>query len=58
MPTDLLLNLKQEELDNPNEEEPLEEEGDVDDVHLFADDKFDPEYRVSTWKQTILGKML
>lgn len=54
----VLLNLKQEESDSENEEEHQEEDGEVDDVQLFADEKFDPEFRVSTWEQTILGKLL
>lgn len=58
MQIDLLLNLKQGESDNADEEETQEEEGGVDDVQLFADEKFDPEFRVSTWEQTILGKLL
>ena len=53
-----LLNLKQVESENEDEEERKEEEGEVDEVQLFADEKFDPEYRVSTWEQTILGKLL
>ena len=52
------LNLKQRESDTEDEEEHQEEEGEVDDVQLFADEKFDPEFRVSTWEQTILGKLL
>lgn len=54
----VLLNLKQVESDNEDEEERQEEEGQVDEVQLFADEKFDPEFRVSTWEQTILGKLL
>lgn len=54
----VLLNLKQVECDNEDEEERQEEEGHVDEVQLFADEKFDPEFRVSTWEQTILGKLL
>ena len=56
--SDLPLTLKQEESDNADEEEPLEEEGEVDDMRPFNDEKFDPEFRVSTWEQTILGKPL
>ena len=52
------LNLKQRESDTEDEEEHQEEDGEVDDVQLFADEKFDPEFRVSTWEQTILGKLL
>lgn len=54
----VLLNLKQVESDNEDEDERQEEEGQVDEVQLFADEKFDPEFRVSTWEQTILGKLL
>lgn len=54
----VLLNLKQVEFDNEDEDERQEEEGQVDEVQLFADEKFDPEFRVSTWEQTILGKLL
>lgn len=58
MQTCVLLNLKQVESDNEDEDERQEEEGQVDEVQLFADEKFDPEFRVSTWEQTILGKLL
>lgn len=54
----VLLNLKQVESDNEDEDERQEEKGQVDEVQLFADEKFDPEFRVSTWEQTILGKLL
>lgn len=54
----VLLNLKQVEFDNEDEDERQEEKGQVDEVQLFADEKFDPEFRVSTWEQTILGKLL
>ena len=54
----VLLNLKQRESNSEDEEEHQEEEGEIDDVQLFADEKFDPEFRVSTWEQTILGKLL
>ena len=55
---DVPLNLKQGDSDGEDEEQHQEEEGEVDDVQVFADEKFDPEYRVSTWEQTILGKLL
>lgn len=58
MQTCVLLNLKQVESDNEDEDERQEEKGQVDEVQLFADEKFDPEFRVSTWEQTILGKLL
>ena len=54
----VLLNLKQAEPDSEDEEERQEEEGEADEVQLFADERFDPEFRVSTWEQTILGKLL
>ena len=54
----VLLYLKQVESENEDEEERQEEEGEADEVQIFADEKFDPEFRVSTWEQTILGKML
>ena len=54
----VLLNLKQAEPDNEDEEERQDEEGEADELQLFADEQFDPEFRVSTWEQTILGKLL
>ena len=51
------LHLKQAESDNTDKDEPAEEEGKTDDVQLFADEGFDAEFRVSTWEQTILGKL-
>ncbi|CAH3148711.1 unnamed protein product [Pocillopora meandrina] len=47
---------EQAESDNTDKDEPAEEEGETDDVQLFADEGFDAEFRVSTWEQTILGK--
>jgi len=47
----------QAESDDSDEGEPLEEEAGADDMQLFADDKFDPEFRVTTWQQTILGEL-
>ena len=58
MQTYVLLDLKQAEPDSEDEEERQEEEGEADEVQLFADEQFDPEFRVSTWEQTILGKLL
>lgn len=49
--------MKQAESDNTDKDEPAEEEGKTDDVQLFADKGFDAEFRVSTWEQTILGKL-
>ena len=49
--------MKQAESDNTDRDEPAEEEGKTDDVQLFADEGFDAEFRVSTWEQTILGKL-
>jgi len=53
----VLLNLTQgESVSEDTEEHQEEEQGEVYDVQVFADEKFDPEFRVSTWEQTILGK--
>lgn len=49
--------MKQAESDNTDKDEPAEDEGKKDDVQLFADEGFDAEFRVSTWEQTILGKL-
>lgn len=46
------------ESDNSVEDELLEDEDGGDETQLFADDKFDPEFRVSTWQQTILGELI
>ena len=46
-----------ESVSEDTEEHQEEEQGEVDDVQVFGDEKFDPEFRVSTWEQTILGKL-
>ena len=54
----VLLNLTQgESVSEDTEEHQEEEQREVDDLQVFADKKFDPEFRVSTWEQTILGKL-
>ncbi|XP_068715125.1 cilia- and flagella-associated protein 337-like [Montipora foliosa] len=47
---------EQTESGSNDEEEVVEEDTGADEQQLFADEKFDPEFRVSTWQQTILGK--
>ena len=41
-----------------SEGEVQEEEAGADEMQLFTDDKFDPEFRVTTWQQTILGQLI
>lgn len=59
----LLLNLlglfwSQAETSSSGQGEVQEEEAGADEMQLFADDKFDPEFRVATWQQTILGQLI
>ena len=41
-----------------DEDQLLEEEGGADELQLFTEDQFDPQFRVSTWQQTILGELI
>ncbi|XP_067024528.1 cilia- and flagella-associated protein 337-like isoform X2 [Acropora muricata] len=47
---------EQAETGSNSQGEVQEEEAGADEMQLFTDDKFDPEFRVTTWQQTILGK--
>lgn len=48
----------QAETDSNSQGEVQEEEAGADEMQLFTDDKFDPEFRVTTWQQTILGQLI
>ena len=48
----------QAETGHSSQGEVQEEEAGADEMQLFTDDKFDPEFRVTTWHQTILGQLI